>query len=89
MSGTNPELRDALPGIEEIDRTTLNSCEDPDFRAAVSQWRRRKLIIAGLWTKVCAAFPSLDALQAGYQVYVVADAIGGSAPSHTSRPCDA
>ncbi len=77
MSGTNPELRDALPGVPEIDRTSMNSWEDPDFRAAVEQTRRKKLIIAGLWTEVCVAFPTLDALRAGYEVYVVVDAIGG------------
>ena len=34
-------------------------------------------MLAGLWTEVCVAFPALDALKAGYQVYVVVDAIGG------------
>ena len=77
MSGTNPELLAALPGAPEIDRTTMNSWEDPDFRAAVERTGRKKLIIAGLWTEVCVVFPTLDALRAGYQVYVVADAIGG------------
>ena len=77
MSGTNPELREALPGVPEIDRTTMNAWEDPDFRAAVERTGRKKLILAGLWTEVCVAFPALDALRAGYEVYVVADAIGG------------
>lgn len=77
MSGTNPELREALPGVPEIDRTTMNAWEDPDFRAAVERTGRKKLILAGLWTEVCVAFPAIDALAAGYQVYVVADAIGG------------
>jgi nicotinamidase-related amidase len=77
MSGTNAELREALPGVPEIDRTTMNSWEDPDFREAIERTGRRKLIIAGLWTEVCVAFPALDALRANYQVYVVADAIGG------------
>jgi len=77
MSGTNPELRAALPGVPEIDRTTMNSWEDPDFRAAVEGHGRGKLIIAGLWTEVCVAFPTIDALRAGYEVYVVVDAIGG------------
>jgi nicotinamidase-related amidase len=85
MSGTNKELLQALPGVPEIDRTTMNSWEDPDFRAAVERTRRKKLIIAGLWTEVCVAFPTLDALRAGYQVYVVADAIGGvSRVAHAS-----
>ena len=77
MQGTNAELKAALPGVPEIDRTTLNSWEDPDFRAAIEATGRRKLIIAGLWTEICVAFPVLDALQAGYEVYFVADAIGG------------
>jgi nicotinamidase-related amidase len=77
MSGTNRELLEVLPGVPEIDRTTMNAWEDPDFRAAVERTGRKKLIIAGLWTEVCVAFPTLDALREGYQVYVVADAIGG------------
>ena len=77
MSGTNAELLEALPGVLEIDRTSMNSWEDPDFREAVERTGRKKLVIAGLWTEVCVAFPTLDALRAGYEVYVVVDAIGG------------
>jgi nicotinamidase-related amidase len=77
MSGSNAELLEALPGVPEIDRTTLNSWEDPDFRAAVERTGRRKLIIAGLWSEICVAFPVLDAIADGYEVYFVADAIGG------------
>lgn len=46
MAGTNAELRAALPGVPEIDRTTLNSWEDPEFRAAIEQTGRKKLIVA-------------------------------------------
>ena len=77
MSGTNPELREVLPGVPEIDRTTLNSWEDPEFRAAVEKTGRKKLVVAGLWTEVCVAMPVLDAIRDGYDVYVVVDAIGG------------
>jgi len=85
MQGTNKELREALPGMPEIDRTTMNAWEDPDFRAAVVKTARKKLVIAGLWTEVCVAFPALDALREGYEVYFVADAIGGvSKVSHES-----
>src|SRR6266516_908138 len=77
MSGTNPELREVLPGVPEIDRTTMNSWEDPEFRGAVERTGRKNLILAGLWTEVCVAFPALDAIAAGYRVFVLADAIGG------------
>lgn len=77
MGGTSAALHAALNNAPEIDRTTLNSWEDPEFRAAVEATGRKKLIIAGLWTEICVAFPVLDALQDGYDVYFVADAIGG------------
>ena len=66
----------SVPGRER-DRTTMNSWKDPEFRAAVQRTGRKKLIIAGLWTEGCVAFPTLDALREGYEVYVVVDAIGG------------
>ncbi|MFE2749640.1 isochorismatase family protein [Streptomyces scopuliridis] len=59
-SGTIDELREALPPTEEIDRTTLNSWEDTDFRSAVEATGRKKVVITGLWTEVCVAFPALD-----------------------------
>jgi hypothetical protein len=34
VSGTTAELREVLPGVPEIDRTTMNSWEDWEFRAA-------------------------------------------------------
>lgn len=84
-TGTIEELRAELPDVPEIDRTTLNSWEDPDFRAAIEATGRKKVIMTGLWTEVCVAFPTLDMLREGYQVYPVADAIGGvSATAHAS-----
>ena len=47
--GTIPELLAELEGIEEIDRTGVNSWEDEDFRAAIRATGRRKIIMAGLW----------------------------------------
>ncbi|MEU8034564.1 isochorismatase family protein [Streptomyces sp. NPDC049099] len=76
-TGTIEELREALPAIDEIDRTTLNAWEDPEFRSAVEATGRKKIIMMGLWTEVCVAFPALDMLRAGYAIYPVADAIGG------------
>ncbi len=77
MGGTDSALHQALNNAPEIDRTTLNSWEDPEFRAAIEKTGRKKLIVAGLWTEICVAFPVLDALHAGYEVYFVTDAIGG------------
>lgn len=75
--GTAQVIRDELPGVEEIDRTGVNAWEDLDFRAAIENSGRRKVVIAGLWTEVCLTFPTLDMLGEGYEVYPVADAVGG------------
>lgn len=81
--GTNQAILDALPGVTEIDRTGVNAWEDPDFRAAIENSGRRNVVIAGLWTEVCLAFPTLDMLAEGYRVFPVADAVGGiSTVSH-------
>jgi nicotinamidase-related amidase len=34
--------------------------------------------MTALWTEACLTFPALDALREGYEVYVVADAVGGT-----------
>jgi nicotinamidase-related amidase len=75
---TVPELAALLEENLPIDRTTLNAWEDADFVAAVRATGRRKLILCALWTEICMAFPALDALREGYDVYPVVDAIGGT-----------
>jgi len=67
-----------LPGVSPIDRTAINAWEDEDFVAAVKATDRRKLIMVALWTEVCLAFPALDALAEGYEVFAVVDAVGGT-----------
>ena len=71
-------LRKILGEFPTYDRTTINAWEDIEFRKAVEATGRRKLIMTALWTEACLTFPALDALKAGYEVYVVADAIGGT-----------
>jgi nicotinamidase-related amidase len=75
---TVPELAELLEDDPPIDRTAINSWEDADFVAAVRATGRRKLILCALWTEVCMAFPALDAMREGYEVYPVVDAIGGT-----------
>ena len=76
-----PQLRRVLEAFPTYDRTTINSWEDVEFRGAVEATGRKKLILTALWTEACLTFPALDALRAGYEVYVVADAVGGTSPA--------
>jgi len=71
-------LRSLLEAFPTYDRTSINAWEDVEFRAAVEATGRRKLIMCALWTEACLTFPALDALKAGYEVYALADAVGGT-----------
>jgi nicotinamidase-related amidase len=71
-------ITDVLAGVTPIDRTAINAWEDEDFVAAVKATGRSKLIMVALWTEVCLAFPALDALREGFDVFAVVDAVGGT-----------
>jgi nicotinamidase-related amidase len=73
-----PQIRKALEKFPTYDRTSINSWEDIEFHKAVEATGRRKLIMTALWTEACLTFPALDALKDGHEVYVVADAVGGT-----------
>ncbi len=73
---TIPELTQALPGSSIINRTTVNAFDEPRFAKAVEATGRKKLIIAGVSTETCLAFPAIYATAAGYDAYAVIDASG-------------
>jgi len=78
FSGPMPQPLQTVFPDGTIDRTTMNPWEDERVVAEVTAAGRRKLILGGLWTEVCVAMPALSALEAGYEVYVVVDACGGT-----------
>jgi nicotinamidase-related amidase len=82
QSGRNkppiPEIQAVLGHLPTYDRTTIKSWEDVEFRRAVEQTGRKKLVMTALWTEACLTFPALDALKEGFDVYAVVDAVGGT-----------
>jgi nicotinamidase-related amidase len=73
---TIPELVEVLPGIQIVDRSTVNAFDDPPVARAIEATGRRKLIFAGLSLEVCAAFPAIAAVGKGLDAYVAVDACG-------------
>jgi len=73
-----PHIQKVLGGYPTYDRTTINSWEDMEFRKAVEDAGRKKLIMTALWTEACLTFPALDALADDYEVFVPVDAVGGT-----------
>jgi nicotinamidase-related amidase len=73
---TIPELVEALPGNEIIDRSSVNAYDDARVAHAIEATRRKKLIFAGISLEVCAAFPAMTAVAKGLDAYVAVDASG-------------
>ncbi len=78
-----PELVEALPGVEIIDRSFVNAYDDPRVAKAIEATNRKKLIFAGISLEVCAGFPAMTAIARGHDAYVAVDASGTF--SHAKR----
>ena len=72
-----PELAPAAPSARYVARKgEVSAWDNADFVAAVEATGRKTLVMAGVWTSVCVAFPALQARADGYAVYAVIDASG-------------
>ncbi len=72
-----PELKTTFPNAPYIPRPgQINAWDNEDFVKAVKATGRKQLVIAGVVTDVCVAFPALSALEEGFEVFVVTDASG-------------
>src|SRR5690606_24676824 len=70
------QIQDVFPEQKPINRTWINTWEDPAVTDVVAKSGRKQLIIAGLWTEICVAMPAIQAAAEGYDVFVVTDACG-------------
>lgn len=68
------EITSLFPDHPVVDRTSINAWLDADFKKAIESTKRKKIVVAGLWTEACVLFPTLDLLRMGYEVYVPTDA---------------
>ena len=76
---TYPELLDVFPDKALLERSSMNSWDDKKVRDALKAAGRNKVIVSGLWTEVCNVTFALSAmLEGGYEIYMVADASGGT-----------
>src|SRR5436305_8190243 len=73
---TFPELVEALPGIEIIDRSSVNAFDDVRVASAIEATGRKKLIFDSISLEVCAAFPAITAVGKGLDAYVAVDGSG-------------
>jgi nicotinamidase-related amidase len=71
-----PQIHAVFPTQVPIERTSMNSWDDKNFVAAIKNTGRKKIVLCGLWTETCVALPTVQAINDGYEVYVVEDCCG-------------
>ncbi|WP_118138577.1 hydrolase [Oceanicella sp. SM1341] len=76
---TYPEILSVFPEAPLLERTSMNSWDDQKVRDSLAKAGRKKVVVAGLWTEVCNnTFALCAMLEGGYEIYMVADASGGT-----------
>jgi nicotinamidase-related amidase len=73
-----PQLLNVFPGQQVIERSSMNAWDDSGFRKAIESTGRKNIIMTGLWTEICVAWPTIEMVGAGYNVYVVEDCCGAT-----------
>ena len=72
-----PELKELFPDAPYIARPgQINAWDNEDFVKAIKDTGKKQLLIAGVVTEVCVAFPALSAIAEGFDVFVITDASG-------------
>lgn len=82
---TLPEFKNLMKEVKNIDRISLNAWQNRALIDAVEKTGRKKLIITGLWTSGCPTYTALDAIQAGYEVYILTDVMGDATTDAHNR----
>jgi nicotinamidase-related amidase len=71
-----PQIQAIFPNQTPIERSSMNSWDDKNFVAAIEKSGKKKIVLSGLWTETCVALPTVQAIQDGYEIYVVEDCCG-------------
>ncbi len=78
---TIPELAELMPAVKPIIKNSFSCCGDEQFLTALTAAGKRQILVCGIEAHVCAYQTSMDLMERGYEVYVVADAVS----SRTAR----
>jgi len=77
LGPTVPDVLRALEGktYERIEKISFSCARDEGFLAAVAKTGRRQVILIGMETHACVYLTSVDLVNAGYEVFVLDDAV--------------
>ena len=75
LGKTVPEIAELISGVETLPKTSFSCCSDEEFKKTLDFSGRKQVIICGIETHVCVYQTAIELKEAGYRVYVAADAV--------------
>ncbi len=75
LGATVEPLRSLAPHEKFIEKVQFSCFRVPDFRQRLLALNRRQVILIGIEAHVCVLQTALDVMKAGYEVFVVVDAV--------------
>ena len=75
LGPTIPEIARLLPDIKPYPKVSFSCCGDDAFLQAFNKLGRKQVLIGGIESHICVYQTVADLIAAGYEVYVVSDAV--------------
>jgi len=75
LGPTIPEIAGLFQGKTPIAKESFSCWQNPRFMETLKKTSRRQILMTGIETHICVYQTALDLLSAGYEVYIVADAV--------------
>jgi nicotinamidase-related amidase len=82
IGATIPEIAKTLDGFKPIPKMTFSCCRNDEFLNALKATNRKQILVTGIETHICVYQTTLELLDAGYEVEVVADAVSSRTPQN-------
>jgi nicotinamidase-related amidase len=82
LGGTIPAVAATLEGVRPIPKMTFSCCQNDEFQIALKASGRQQILITGIETHICVYQTTIELLEAGYEVEVVADAVSSRTPEN-------
>ncbi len=88
LGPTLSQLTELMPDVKPIEKISFSCCANDDFSEQIRELGRRQLLLTGIETHICIYQTSLDLIEAGYEVSLVADAVSSRTEFNKSIALD-
>lgn len=80
LGQTSQALLEVMTDKSIVEKTVFSCFGADGFAGKLNEFGAKTLVITGIETHICVNQTALDALARGYQVHIIADAVGSRAP---------